>query len=86
MWKLELPYRPGDTVYTPTCSHMGSWGIEKCTVSHYLIRGETDIEISMRQEKNHSFRFCKLNEVFSTPEAAKAYAEAKQKEWETKKQ
>lgn len=85
MWKLELPYKPGDTVYVPICSPMGNWSVDKCEVSHYLIRSDTDIEIAMRQQKNHSFRFCKPSDAFSTPEAAMAYAEAKQKAWDEKR-
>lgn len=85
MWKLELPYKPGDTVYIPTCSHMGTWRIEKCIVSHYLIRSESNMDIAMRHTSSHGFRFSKPNEVFSTPDAAEEYAKAKQKEWDTKK-
>lgn len=86
MWKIELPFKPGDTVYTAVCSHMGTWYTEKCIVSHYLIRSETDIDLSMRREKGHGLRFCKPNEAFPTEEAAKAYAEAKQIEWDKKRQ
>ena len=85
MWKLELPFKPGETVYIPTCSHMGTWRIEKCIVSHYLVRGETDYEIAMRHATNHGIRFCRTNEVFATPEAAEEYAKAKQKEWDERR-
>jgi len=85
MWKIELPYKPGETVYVQICSHMGTWKVETCTVSHYLVRSETDIDITMRHGTRHGFRFCKPNEVFPTAEAAEEYIKVKQKEWDERK-
>lgn len=85
MWKIELPYKPGESVYVPICSHTGTWRTEKCEVSHYMVKSEADITIALRQAVNHNFRFARLDEIFPTPEAATAYAEAKQKAWDEKR-
>lgn len=37
MWKIELPYAPGEKVVIATCNHLGRWNIEQCEVSHYIV-------------------------------------------------
>lgn len=73
MWKIELPYAPGEKVFIATRNHLGHWSTEQCTVSHYIIKSEKDISIALRTSASFSFRFHTLNDVFATEDAAKQY-------------
>lgn len=73
MWKIELPYAPGEKVYIATRNHLGHWSVEQSEVSHYIIKSERDISIAMRTSANCRFRFHDVNEVFATEAAAQQF-------------
>lgn len=73
MWKIELPYAPGEKVFIATCNHLGHWSVERCEVSHYIVKGDDKIEVALHESKSFNFRFKTLNEVFATEAAARQY-------------
>jgi len=85
MWKIELPYVPGTTVYTPICNHLGRWETEECLVHHYIINSETDISVALYTARSYKYRFFSIKEIFATADAAAKYVEEKQKKVEQKK-
>ncbi len=84
MWKIALPYKPGEKVFIATSNHLGEWSVERWSVSHYLIKSEEDVSIALCTAERFSFRFLKPFEVFSTEVDAIRYMKQQQEKFKNK--